>query len=148
MKIVLQRVKEASVSVNGQEVGKIKQGLLLLIGISPTDQASDLPRIASKIVNMRIFEDEAGKFQFSALDLNAQILAVSQFTLLASYQKGRRPDFSQAAAPDQASKLYQLFIAELKKYPLKIESGIFGAHMQVTLINDGPVTLVIDAQEL
>ena len=144
MKIVLQRVSSASVKVDSKIVGSIDQGMLLLIGFSSNDtEASILPTI-EKIVKLRIFSDEEGKMNKSVLDVNGSALLVSQFTLYADTKKGNRPSFIEAARPEQAIPLYEFFITEMKKRISKVETGIFGADMNVELVNDGPVTIVFD----
>jgi D-tyrosyl-tRNA(Tyr) deacylase len=143
MKIVLQRVKEAEVVVDGRTVGKIGRGLLLLIGFEKGDTEEGFPKIAEKIVNLRIFDDEEGKMNLSLLDLKLEILAVSNFTLAGDTRKGRRPSFDKAERPDRALELYKKFVGELKKFGVKVEEGVFGARMEVKLVNDGPVTFIL-----
>ena len=145
MKVVIQRVSEAHVKVDGKIVGDIQKGILLLVGIDEDDSESDAVWLAQKILNLRIFSDEAGKMNFSVLDISGEILCISQFTLIADYRKGNRPSFIKAAKPDFAIPLFEFFKAELSRSNLKIESGIFGAEMKVTLTNDGPVTIVMDS---
>lgn len=147
MKIVLQRVSEASVKVDGKIVGEISQGLLLLIGVHQDDDESDADWLVQKILNLRIFSDEAGKMNLSVKDISAEILCVSQVTLLADYKKGNRPSFISAARPEKAVPLFEYFKSELSKSGLKIQSGIFGADMKVSLTNDGPVTIVMESKE-
>ena len=143
MKIVTQRVSSASVKVNDQIVGSCHTGLLLLVGFGKEDTKETLPKAAQKIVNMRIFADESGKFNNSLLDIKGEILCVSQFTLYADTRKGNRPGFSESLEPKKANELFDLFVEELKKAgALKVETGEFGAYMQVELINDGPVTIL------
>ncbi len=144
MKIVLQRVKEASVKVDNKIVGKINQGLLLLVGIEKADTQKEIDFLSQKIINLRIFEDENDKMNRSCLDINGQILAVSQFTLAGSTKKGRRPSFDNSMEPKKASEYFELFVNELRKSNLKVETGIFGAYMEVSLINDGPVTFILE----
>lgn len=146
MRVVVQRVSEASVKVNGEIVGKIDSGLMLLVGIDENDEKHDADWLVQKILNLRIFGDENGKLNLSVLDMNGEILCISQFTLIADYKKGNRPSFIKAAKPDQAIPLFDYFKNELKKSQLIIESGIFGADMKVSLINDGPVTILMDSQ--
>lgn len=147
MRAVIQRVLNAQVTVNNQVVGLINEGLLVLIGIEDADDAHDADWLCQKIVNMRIFSDEAGLMNKSVLDINGQILAVSQFTLHASTKKGNRPSFIKAAKPDVAIPIYEKCLELLSLYLNKpIEKGIFGADMQVSLTNNGPVTIVIDTK--
>ena len=146
MKIVIQRVSEANVKVEGKTVGEISQGLLLLTGIDEEDEKTDADWLVQKILNLRIFGDENGKLNLSVLDIQGEILCISQFTLIADYKKGNRPSFIRAAKPDKAIPLFEYFKEELKKSGLKTESGIFGADMKVSLLNDGPVTIVMDSK--
>ncbi len=146
MKIVVQRVSEASVKVDEKIVGEIKNGLLLLVGIHEEDTEIDADWLISKIINLRIFSDEAGKMNLSVKDIAGEILCISQFTLLADYKKGNRPSFIKAAKPELAIPLFNYFKDKIAESELKIESGIFGADMKVSLINDGPVTIVLDSQ--
>ncbi len=146
MKIVIQRVSESNVKVDGQIVGEISQGVMLLVGIQEEDEKTDAEWLVQKILNLRIFGDEEGKLNLSVQDIKGEILCISQFTLIADYKKGNRPSFIKAARPDKAIPLFEYFKNELKKSGLKIESGIFGADMKVSLINDGPVTIVMDSQ--
>ncbi|MDP2813689.1 MAG: D-aminoacyl-tRNA deacylase [Erysipelotrichaceae bacterium] len=144
MQIVLQRVKSASVCVNKQIVGSIDAGFLLLVGIENTDTAQIIEKNARKIANFRVFEDEQGKMNLSILQSGGAILSVSQFTLCANMDKGNRPGFDQAALPEAAIPLFDLFNEHLKSFGIKVETGTFGAHMEVTLVNDGPVTFIIN----
>ncbi|MFC2081586.1 D-aminoacyl-tRNA deacylase [Candidatus Bipolaricaulota bacterium] len=144
MRIVLQRVSRASVSVDGAMVGAIDHGLLLLIGIAPDDTDLDLTKTADKICNLRIFEDEAGKMNRSLLEASGRILAVSQFTLYGNTARGRRPSFVGAAPPDIAEPLFDAFVAALRARGVEVKTGRFGAKMAVELTNDGPVTLVFE----
>ena len=146
MKIVIQRLTESYVEVNKQIVGKINQGLMLLIGIDETDTQDDANWLIQKILNLRIFSDQDGKLNLSVLDIKGELLCISQFTLIAEYKTGNRPSFIKAMNPDGAIKLFEYFKDELKKSQLKIESGIFGADMKISLINDGPVTIVMDSK--
>ncbi len=146
MKIVVQRVSEAHVKVDDAIVGKITKGLLLLVGIDEEDTTSDADWLAQKILNLRIFGDENGKLNLSVQDINGEILCVSQFTLIADYKKGNRPSFIKAAKPDVAIPLFEYFKTLLKISGLVVESGIFGADMKVSLLNDGPVTIVMDSK--
>ncbi|MCD6165580.1 D-tyrosyl-tRNA(Tyr) deacylase [candidate division KSB1 bacterium] len=145
MRIVLQRVKEASVQVNEKIVGQIGPGLVLLVGIQHGDTEADARYLADKCVNLRIFEDNAGKMNISALEIKAEMLAVSQFTLYADSRKGRRPSFVEAAPPEESEPLFNHFVQMLKTSGLKVETGIFGAHMLVKILNDGPVTIILDS---
>lgn len=148
MKIVVQRVSEASVKVEGKTVGTINYGLMLLVGIEDSDETIDADVLTKKIINLRIFSDEHGKMNRSILDIQGSILCISQFTLMAEYKKGNRPSFLRAAKPDKASIIFDYFKERLSKYGLKVESGIFGEDMKVSLINDGPVTIVMDSHIL
>jgi len=145
MKLVIQRVKSASVSIDGQVYNAIQQGLLLLVGVGPEDQQEDLDYAVRKIVNMRIFSDGEGKMNLSVKDIQGEILSVSQFTLFADTKKGNRPAFTGAAKPDMAEAFYQEFNQELAK-EVSVEAGVFGADMQVELVNDGPVTIILDTK--
>ena len=147
MKVVVQRSKQASVTVGGQIVGAIDQGVVLLVGITHTDTEKDVLYIADKIANLRIFEDENDKLNLSLLDTGGQALSVSQFTLYGDCRKGRRPNFMQAAKPEVAEPLYEVFNTALRNRGIEVATGQFGAMMDVQLINDGPVTLVIDSKE-
>ena len=146
MKAVIQRVSNASVQVDDKIVGEISQGLLLLIGIDEEDEKSDADWLVQKIVNLRIFGDEEGKLNLSVSDISGEILCISQFTLIADYKKGNRPSFIKAAKPEKAIPLFDYFKTEISKSNLKIESGIFGADMKVSLLNDGPVTIVMNSK--
>jgi D-tyrosyl-tRNA(Tyr) deacylase len=145
MRAVIQRVSEASVTVEGAVVGRIGRGLLVLLGAGEGDGPAEAELLAEKIANLRIFPDDAGRFNRSALDAGAAALVVSQFTLYADTRRGRRPSFSGAAAPELAAPLVDAFAAALRARGLPVEMGIFGAHMQVALINDGPVTILLDS---
>ncbi|MBF6610028.1 MAG: D-tyrosyl-tRNA(Tyr) deacylase [Chryseobacterium sp.] len=146
MKVVIQRVSEASATVGGQIVGAISNGLLLLIGIDEQDDESDADWLVQKILNLRIFSDVEGKMNLSVHHIQGEILCISQFTLIAEYKKGNRPGFSKAAKPEQAIPLFEYFKNEISKSGLKTESGIFGADMKVSLLNNGPVTIVMDSK--
>ena len=147
MKVVIQRVKNASVEVNDKIVSKIFYGLLVLVGFSIHDDKKDIDWITKKILGLRIFNDNNHKMNFSIIDMLGEILVVSQFTLLASSKRGNRPSYILAARPENAKKLFDNFIKELKKKSrLKIESGIFGTDMKVNLLNDGPVTIILDSK--
>ncbi len=145
MKVVIQRVSEASVKVDGIVVGEINKGFMLLIGIDENDEKTDADWLVQKILNLRVFSDENDKLNLSVKDINGEILCISQFTLIADYKKGNRPSFIKAAKPDKAIPLFEYFKEELSKSDLRIESGIFGADMKVSLINDGPVTILMDS---
>lgn len=145
MKAVIQRVSESDVKVDGKIVGEIGKGLMLLVGIDENDTETDADWLVQKILNLRIFGDEDGKLNLSVQDVSGEILCISQFTLIADYKKGNRPSFIKAAKPDKAIPLFDYFKQEISKSGLKTESGIFGADMKVSLINDGPVTIVMDS---
>ena len=145
MRVVVQRTREASVTVAGDTVGKIDHGLLLLVGITHEDSEKDVDFVADKVANLRIFEDEDGKMNHSVLETGGQILSVSQFTLYGDCRKGRRPNFMNAARPEQAEPLYELFNSKLREKGLVVETGRFGAMMDVRLLNDGPVTLIVES---
>ena len=147
MRAVIQRVLEASVKVNNEITGQIKQGFLVLLGIETEDEPEDLKWLAQKIANLRVFNDENAQMNKSLSDVEGKILLISQFTLFAQTKKGNRPGFTRAAKPDKAVPLYEKMIEELGKLTgTKVETGIFGADMQVGLINDGPVTILIDTK--
>ena len=147
MKALLQRVAKSSVTVEGKVVGRIAQGLVVLLGVADGDCEKDAEYLADKIVNLRIFSDEQSKFNLSTLNVNGELLIISQFTLLADTRKGRRPGFSAAAPPEKAETLYNYFVKRLKQTGLKVETGEFGAHMMVEIANDGPVTIMLDSAE-
>ncbi len=148
MKVVFQRVSEASVTVDDQLVSQIGAGALLLCGIEVEDTEADIAKMADKVVGMRIFSDENGKFNYSLRDVGGEVLAVSQFTLCANCSHGRRPDFLQAARPEKASPLFDLFVQKLRDAGIDtVRTGVFGAHMHVSLLNDGPVTLILDTDD-
>jgi D-tyrosyl-tRNA(Tyr) deacylase len=146
MRIVIQRVSRAEVRVREEVVGRIGRGLLLLVGIEKGDSTDDLDGVSDKVLHMRIFEDNAGKMNLSSLDTGAELLVVSQFTLLGDLSRGRRPGFDRAAPPAEAERLYEAFVERLRQSPLKIETGRFRALMEVELVNDGPVTFVLDGK--
>jgi len=145
MRVVVQRCRQASVRVGGETVGSIGPGLMLLVGFTHGDTDRDVKYIADKIAHLRIFEDGDGKMNLSVLDTGGQILSVSQFTLYGDCRKGRRPNFMEAARPEQASALYDLFNDELRQKGLVVETGRFGAMMDVELVNWGPVTLIVES---
>ncbi|NSL50177.1 D-aminoacyl-tRNA deacylase [Calidifontibacillus erzurumensis] len=146
MKVVVQRSKEANVKVDDKIVGQIQSGLVLLVGITHTDTIDDVRYMADKIVNLRIFEDEEGKMNRSLLDVGGEILSISQFTLYGDCRKGRRPNFMEAAKPDYAKQLYDQFNEVLRAKGISVETGQFGAMMDVSLTNDGPVTLIVESK--
>ena len=146
MRIVIQRVKKAQVVVEERIVGSIAKGALVLLGVHKEDDPSKIPWLSQKLLHLRMFSDEHGKMNLSLMDIRGEILIVSQFTLYAQCSEGRRPDFFSAAAPSLAETLYQQFITAVKSSDLKVETGIFGADMEVSLINDGPVTFIIDGK--
>ena len=146
MRALLQRVREASVRVDGAEVGAIGPGFLVLLGVAPSDTDADAAWLADRVAGLRVFADEAGKMNLSLLDTHRAALVVSQFTLYADTQKGRRPSFAKAAPPEQAERLYLSFCAELQAKGVQVARGVFGALMQVALGNDGPVTLLLDSE--
>ena len=147
MRAVLQRVKFASVTVDGEVIGKIPGGLLVLLGIKTSDTEKELDWMVKKIAGLRIFTDENGKMNKSVQDVGGEMLVVSQFTLYGDCVKGRRPGFTDAARPDLAIPLYEKFVEKTKKMGINVETGEFGADMKVELLNDGPVTLVVDSPE-
>ena len=144
MKAVIQRVKEAAVRVEGKVVGEIATGVLVLLGVETGDSCAQADWMAEKIVNLRIFEDEQGKMNLGLQDVGGCMLAVSQFTLAGNCAKGRRPSFDTAAAPDEANRLYSYFMGKVWELGIPVQSGIFQADMQVSLVNDGPVTFVLE----
>ena len=148
MRAVVQRVSRASVTVDGEVVGKIDQGLLVLLGVSSRDTESDAAYCVEKILNLRVFEDADGKMNLSLLDSSGELLVVSQFTLYGDTRRGRRPSFIDAAMPDEANRLYQYFVSEARKKIRRVETGRFQAMMDVELVNDGPVTILIDSEKL
>ncbi|MEC2076745.1 D-aminoacyl-tRNA deacylase [Metabacillus fastidiosus] len=146
MKVVVQRAKDASVKVNEEIVGEIRQGLVILVGITHEDKEEDAEFLADKIANLRIFEDEEGKMNLSLLDVGGEVLSVSQFTLYGDCKKGRRPNFMAAAKPDDALILYEYFNKKLREKGIAVETGKFGAMMDVQLTNVGPVTFIIESK--
>lgn len=145
MRVVIQRSKQASVTVDGNVTGAIDKGYVLLVGITHTDTAEDIAYCAKKIAELRLWEDEEGKMNRSILEVGGDILSVSQFTLYAETKKGRRPSFTAAARPEQAKPMWDAFNDALREFGLRVETGIFGAMMDVALINDGPVTIIVDS---
>ena len=148
MKAVIQRVSRAHVSVDGEVVGKIDQGYMILLGVAQGDTEEDLDKLLSKILKLRIFEDENGKMNRSIMDVGGGLLVISQFTLMANYRQGNRPDFLGAAAPAEAERLYELFVSKAAEQVALVQKGVFGAHMAVELVNDGPVTICMDSEVL
>ncbi len=146
MRALIQRVRQACVEVDGQTVGQIGPGLLVLLGIRNGDTQAEAKYLVDKLVNLRIFEDAAGKFNHSALEIGAQVLVVSQFTLYGDSRKGRRPSFTEAAPPKISEPLYEFFAETIRRLGLKTETGIFGANMHVNLVNEGPVTLMLEKE--
>ncbi|EZP60617.1 D-aminoacyl-tRNA deacylase [Exiguobacterium acetylicum] len=146
MRVVLQRVKEASVTVDQKIIGQIKQGFLLLVGVTHEDTIDQVNWLADKIAGLRVFEDEEERMNRSLQDVDGQILSVSQFTLYGDVKKGRRPAFTEAAKPDVANELYEAFNERLRAQGLTVETGQFGAMMDIALINDGPVTLILEKE--
>ncbi|OXS80498.1 D-aminoacyl-tRNA deacylase [Domibacillus enclensis] len=147
MRVVLQRSKQASVTVDGKVTGQIESGLVLLVGVTHEDTEQDADWLAEKIVHLRIFEDESGKMNESLLDRGGSILSVSQFTLYGDCKKGRRPNFMKAAGGEQAENLYDALNERLRARGIHVETGVFGAMMDVALVNDGPVTLILDTKD-
>lgn len=144
MKVVVQRVITSSVEIDKKIVGKINKGLMVLVGFTNDDNEEKIDYMVKKITNLRIFDDENGVMNLSLKDVNGEILSISQFTLYGDARKGNRPSYINALAPDKATKLYDLFNQKLKQENIKVETGIFGADMKVSLINDGPVTIIIE----
>lgn len=148
MRFVIQRVKNASVEVENKTVGEINQGFLVLIGITQEDNEQIADKLIKKLINLRVFTDEDDKMNLSLKEIKGELLLVSQFTLYADCKKGNRPSFDKSAKFDMANKLYEYIITECKKTDIKVGTGIFGAKMQVNLINDGPVTIILDSNEI
>lgn len=148
MKFVIQRVTHANVSVDDKIVGSIEKGFMVLIGVSNTDTEAIADKMVRKMLNLRIFEDENGKTNLSLKDVSGSLLLISQFTLYADCKKGNRPSFVKAGAPDHANSLYEYIISETKKECPIVERGVFGAHMKIDLVNDGPFTIVLDSDEI
>jgi len=147
VKALLQRVSQASVSIGGEVVGRIGQGLVVLVGVAGGDGDQDIDYLVQKTVNLRIFPDDDGRFDLSALDINGELLLVSQFTLLADTRKGRRPSFVDAAPPQEAAEIFSRFVEGARATGLKVETGRFQEHMLVEIHNDGPVTILLDSRE-
>ncbi|OQY58301.1 MAG: D-tyrosyl-tRNA(Tyr) deacylase [Desulfobacteraceae bacterium 4572_88] len=146
MRAVVQRVRQSSVSVDNQIVGKIGKGLMVLLGVGKGDTVADADYLSDKITNLRIFEDEKGKMNRSLLETGGEMLVISQFTLLGDCRKGRRPSFVNAAIPDQANELYEYFVTKVAEKGIRVQTGQFRAMMDVSLINDGPVTLIVESR--
>jgi len=147
MRAVVQRVTEARVTVAGNITGQIGVGLVVLLGVGRDDEDGDADYLADKIVNLRVFQDEQGKMNRSILETGGQMLVVSQFTLYGDVRRGRRPSYTEAAEPDKANKLYEYFVERVRSFGLKVETGVFQAMMEVSLINDGPVTILLDSKK-
>ena len=147
MRAVVQRVSKSSVTVDGKVTGKIERGLMVLLGVAEGDTVTDAEYMANKVAGLRIFEDDEGKMNLSVKDIGGDILAVSQFTLLGDVRKGKRPSFSNAARPDVANEFYQNFISFIRAEGLHVEEGVFQTHMMVDLVNDGPVTILLDSKK-
>ncbi len=148
MKMVIQRVKESSVTIDGQVHGQIEKGFMVLVGFCEGDNQSVIDKMVEKMIHLRIFEDEQGKMNLSLQDVGGSILSISQFTLYADCRKGRRPSFIDAAKPDIAIPLYDYFNQKINDCGIHVETGVFGADMKVSLLNDGPVTILLDSQEI
>ncbi len=148
MKAVLQRVKESSVVIDGKKVGESGVGLMILLGVAKGDTENDADLLAAKILKLRIFDDENGRMNKSIIDVDGEALVVSQFTLMANYSAGNRPDYFASEAPSRANELYEYFVSLLKKGLRRVETGEFGADMTVNIVNDGPVTIVMESEVL
>lgn len=148
MKLVIQRVKEASVSVDNTIIGKINKGFMILLGVNDTDTTEIADKMVQKLLNLRIFEDKNGKTNLDLKSVSGELLIISQFTLYADCRKGNRPSFVKAGNPEMANKLYEYVISKCKEQIPNVEHGEFGAHMEVSLINDGPFTIVLDSDEI
>ncbi len=145
MKVVLQRVKKASVTADSKILSQIEKGILVFLAVAKEDKITNIDYLVNKIANLRIFEDDGGKMNLSSLDINAEILVVSQFTLYGDCKKGRRPSFDKASDPQKGEELYESFIGKMRELGLKVETGKFRAMMDVALVNDGPVTLILES---
>ncbi|MBX5436496.1 MAG: D-tyrosyl-tRNA(Tyr) deacylase [Alicyclobacillaceae bacterium] len=148
MRIVVQRSRSASVRVDGRVVGAIDRGLVVLVGVKAGDTEADAAYLADKVVHLRIFEDDSGKMNRDVLETGGAVLSVSQFTLLGDVRKGRRPNYMAAAPPEAAHALWERFNERLRGFGLRVETGVFGANMEVSLVNDGPVTILLDSERL
>ncbi len=148
MRAVIQRVLESSVTVEGEVVGAIGKGIMVLLGVEEGDTEKEVQYMADKILGLRIFEDADGKMNHSIQEVAGELLAVSQFTLMGDARKGRRPSYSNAARPEEANRLYELFVNSVREKGTKVETGVFQADMQVALVNDGPVTILLDSQKV
>ena len=148
MRLVIQRVKNASVTVDNEVTGKIGKGYLVLVGVSDSDTESTVDKLIRKMIGLRIFEDENGKTNLSLADVSGSLLLVSQFTLYANCRKGNRPSFIEAGSPEKAEALYEYMVRECKKSVPEVQTGIFGADMEVSLVNDGPFTVILDSDQL
>ena len=148
MKIIVQKVAHSNVVIDNKTNGEIQKGFMVLVGFTHDDTNAIIDKMVDKMINLRIFEDENGKLNLSLKDVNGSILSISQFTLYADCKKGRRPSFIDAAKPDLAIPLYNYFNDKIKEYGIHVETGIFGADMKVTLLNDGPVTIILDSKEI
>jgi D-aminoacyl-tRNA deacylase len=148
VRAVVQRVVEASVTVDGEETGRIGKGVLVFLGVGPDDEPGDIRYLSEKIVNLRIFPDESDKMNLSVLDVGGGVLVISQFTLFGDCRKGRRPSYAGAAPPDLARRLYGEFVEEMKKHAVHVATGVFQEMMRVHLVNDGPVTLLLDSRKV
>ena len=148
MKVVVQRVSECSVTIDGCVQGSIQKGFMVLVGFCPDDTKEIVDKMVDKVIGLRVFEDENGKMNLSLQDVNGSILSISQFTLYADCIKGRRPSFISAAKPDLAIPLYDYFNEKIREHGVHLQTGIFGADMKVALVNDGPVTILLDSQEI
>ena len=144
MRLVVQRVANAKVEVENNTIGSIKNGFLVLLGVGNDDETANADYLLKKLVNLRVFTDEQGKMNLSLMDIQGELLIVSQFTLYADCKKGNRPSFTNAAHPEKAKQLYEYFVLQAKNLGLKVETGSFGAHMKVELLNDGPVTILLE----
>jgi len=147
MRAVIQRVDEASVSVDGQVVARISRGLMVLVGVENSDTADDLTFLKKKIVNLRVFDDQDGRMNLAVKDVRGSILLVSQFTLHGDTRRGNRPDYTRAAPAERARELYNQLVSEIRSEDIPVESGVFQAMMKVSLVNDGPVTLIVDSKK-